>query len=519
MVDIVLIDPGAEICDRESDQVESLHLAEMIAYLRQLGLTTNCIQARQNNLTIEKAVLQTVAQKPLCISVWALYRSLDYTKEYLAEFSRCFKGTRPLILVEGNAATFSAQSFIENIPADHLDGEIVGEAEKTLGQVILALKCDQDWRQVPGIIYRDRGTRSCFSGRTKLNYVLDQFPHPIRIKKQFRHDEWVEVRGSRGCYHNCSFCNIRPFYAYQTGPHWRGHSPEYIVDEVKSLYQQGARRFYFVDDMFFGPGASGKRRVRQIADQILKMRFQIEWQIFCRVSNIEFDLFRWLKKAGLSTVNIGLECATESQLNRMDKGQTVAQAKDAIAILRQLQLLPVPSFIMFDPYVTLEEIKANIHLISELNFLTFLGPGCIIPFEGTALTKRLATDNLLDWQNPLVPDYLPNARMQDQRVDIVRLAWSSWRSWVDNNFQNLGTTLSRIAYEHDMGAVSSKNPTLYQISQKIKKLEISYVLTSISAAEKEAKLEELLDLRQDWFNQISEINEAFHDSFPVKNLN
>ncbi len=510
MVDIVLVDPFSENCDRDTAQLESLHLAEVESYLRIHNLTTYRIEARQKGLSVVEVVRETLAQDPLCVSVWLQYRSLAYSLSFLAELQK-HKHKRPFVVAEGNAATFSAKKLIQNIPSNQFDAVLLGEAEETLLEIVQALQKKQDWRNTPGIVYRGLPGTPQYSLRRQLPKNIDVFPHPFRRTNHFSSEEWVEIRSSRGCYSNCAFCNIRPFFGVADGPGWRGHSIDYILQELHNLHQRGVRRFYFVDEMFFRPGLAGKERVCELASRILAAQLDIEWQIFCRIDNIEPDLFKLMREAGLSTVNVGIEGGAQTQLDRMNKRQTPEQIENAIGLLRKLGIIVIPSFIMFDPYVTLEEIEANINLIRRFGFITYLGPSCIIPFEGTPLTEQIIADNLLDEEHPIVKDYIGGVRMINPEVETLRSAWSTWRPWVDEIFDNLATRLTHMAHTFYMNSTSQNrlDKDLLQIAQQLKEREADYVQSCIQQLQNGVSFSELLSLRSGWVDAIAQLNLAF----------
>jgi hypothetical protein len=239
------------------------------------------------------------------------------------------------------------------------------------------------------------------------------------------------------------------------------------------------------------------------------LNLNIEWQIFCRVENIAVDLFRLLHHAGLSTVNIGIEGGSQTQLDRMNKRQTVEQIIRSVDIVRSLNIILIPSFIMFDPYVSLDEIEANINLINNLGFITYLSPNCIIPFSGTQLTKQLATDGLLDFLLPAIPDFLPNVNMANLEISKLHTAWMDWRPWVDSAFDELETKLVRFAYAyHNKANLQLATEYEYQLAQRLKSLEADYVFRCINLLRQGHTLNRLITLRDQFSDDILSISLA-----------
>ena len=154
MVDIVFLDPVADHCDREIELLESLHLAELEAYLQKHGYTTYRVNARQNNLSALDAVSEAMAQKPCCVSVWVQYRSLKYCLQFLKELNGLAMKNRPFIVAEGNVATFSARQLLRNLNYQ-LDAVMLGDVIDTTLKIVQTVKDYDDWREVPGIVFRN----------------------------------------------------------------------------------------------------------------------------------------------------------------------------------------------------------------------------------------------------------------------------------------------------------------------------------------------------------------------------
>lgn len=508
MTDIVLVNPKIESCNRElNGDDDNLYLFEIEAYLSQWDYEIHWVNAQKEQMSPEKVAEKTAEYNPLVICVWVMYRSLEYCMSVFKELERVYKDSQaPLITAAGYAATFSAVDLLKS--AQSLGAIFLGEPEVSLAGVVNALHRKNDWRMVSGLIYRDTAGQIQQS-RRPVSLSLEGFPVPNRHNLRFSPRQWVEIRSSRGCYHSCSFCNVGVFYGMADGPKWRGYPVNRVLQEIKYLYGKGARRFYFVDDQFFGPGKAGIERVRSFALSLLSLNLDIEWQIFCRVDNVQTEIFQLMRQAGLSVVNMGIEGGSQTQLNRMNKQQTVAQIIQAVETIRQLGITLIPSFIMFDPYVTLNEIEANIDLIEQLDFITYLSPNYTIPFPGTSLTKRVIADSLLDIDNPIIPGFLPNTRMINHEAAMLYLLWLNWQSWINNSFNKLEARLVKAAHAYQMsdGTVLGEENLnkLYILARRLKSLEFDYIRTCIVNIQSGHSQDELEALRLQYADAISSI--------------
>jgi radical SAM superfamily enzyme YgiQ (UPF0313 family) len=245
-----------------------------------------------------------------------------------------------------------------------IDWVVMGEPELVFVNVADALNGGRGISDIEGLARRDvHGNVVC--SRQKPIEDLDRLPFPVRTQAMFRLPE-VNLQGSRGCYGQCTFCCINPFYA--NGSQWRARSPENIVAEIDTLISQhGARDFYFTDPNFFGPGKQGQIRAMHLAS-LLESR-NIRFGIEARVNDIHDESIEALVRAGLRHILIGLESGNDATLKKLNKMTTVAQNERAIGILRRHSIEPNIGFIMFEPYSTLADIRTNFEFLQRNNLL------------------------------------------------------------------------------------------------------------------------------------------------------
>jgi radical SAM superfamily enzyme YgiQ (UPF0313 family) len=172
----------------------------------------------------------------------------------------------------------------------------------------------------------------------------------------------------------CSFCCVNLYNKVQKGKIWRGRSPHHVVDELETLarvYQ--ARVFNFADSSFEDPGEVGKRRSRDICEEILRRQIPLSIKIYLRCetmkSSADIELLRLYKRAGIDVVIPGVESVAEEELKFYGKRATVEDNYRTARMLRELDLFFVfPGFIMFGPNSTEETIRRNIEFLREFDY-------------------------------------------------------------------------------------------------------------------------------------------------------
>jgi len=311
--------------------------------------------------------------------------------------------------VGGHYPSLRFEDVLNGVP--EIDSVVRFEGELTVCELAERLSMGGDWRETKGIAYRKDG-RPVSNELRPLTSDLDALPFPLRSKeRKFKCMEKNSafLLASRGCVWNCSFCSIRKFYQAPPGRVRRCRSPANVVREMKELYEKDETSvFLFQDDDFFSPGKPGREWalafVRELEREGLADR--ILWKINCRPDEVDADLFRHLKKAGLVLTYLGIESGDPTGLRVLNKHLSPEASIKAVAILKSLGILYDFGFMLFDPSSTFESVRTNIDFLRRL-----CGDGSspvvfckMIPYAETDIERRLMSEGRL--KGSIVnPDY------------------------------------------------------------------------------------------------------------------
>ncbi len=442
---VILINPTAKPYLMHALPIENVRLGSIVAAMRTILPSLQFLDADMEGLDIDAIIEVIRAAKSTVVIIYLMYRNLSVGMD-LARAIR-YMPHPPLIIAFGHAATLSADDLLTQDQS--IDAIITGEPMATLIDLSRAWQHRESWQGLLGIAMRSPEGCLIRTPPRPLMTDIDQLPLPARdyLQISLQHSPVVEVLTSYGCYAHCTFCNVPVLIGESKGPRWRGHSPEYIIDELTNLWTHyGVRHVEFVDDNFLGPGEAGYERAKAIALGIIAKGLHLTFRIYCRADDIDLELFSLLKAAGLQTVHFGIETASSRLLNRFDKHVTLDRMEKALTLLRQLEIKAVPSFIMFEPTMTLEELHQNLAFLSEYDLPHLISPTGIIPFQGTHLTKLLKTESLLSVDQFIVPNYIPAVRFMDKRVALIKAWWEQWQVAVDEHFGMMLTNLTRSFY-------------------------------------------------------------------------
>jgi hypothetical protein len=265
----------------------------------------------------------------------------------------------PEILVLGNSLpSHLPELFLESYPEALI---VCGWGEESFRLIVEhCLDNRHDFESIPNLIFN----RNDQIVRTAIRWPTES-PKPVRILPS---DYLWRVESSRGCHYNaCTFCT-RPPRRGSTVLWQRFHIDD-ILFQIERLHSAGVTNFTFTDEDFIGDDLDGAER---IADHLIDLR-DMRFSLSLRVDNVinpqdspvmsrrRKQLLRKLRKAGLSRAFLGVESLSNSQLKRYGKG---VEAEDSLMSIQWLATLGIPTeigFILFDPFMTIEEIEESIH--------------------------------------------------------------------------------------------------------------------------------------------------------------
>jgi len=396
---VLLLQPPVGYAMPQYFQAESLGLGYIGAVLRRDGHEVEILDAQIQGLRPREAIKEILARDFDCLGMTA---SHEQKKMLLWTASAVRRAKKSAILIAGGyLPTLSAEHLLAACP--ELDFAIRGEGEVAVSEVFRRIARDEDWREAPGVAYVKDGM-PVLNPPPPLIQDLDSIPFPARdALSQAIGPVKARITTSRGCYHRCSFCCVHTFYSISGGRGQRYRKPENVVEEIESVIAStGIRDFRFSDDDFLGPSAKTKERVVRLAEEIKARKLGITFGMECRADEVERDILKLLKEAGLRDVFLGIESGVQEQLNRYQKGTTVEQNRRAIEIVRELGLDLRSGFIILDPYTTLAELVENMQFLNETGIAQETTRVARVPFlarislfGGVPLVEQLRADRLL----------------------------------------------------------------------------------------------------------------------------
>lgn len=240
--------------------------------------------------------------------------------------------------------------------APDLDFILAGEFEATLVELLNSTK---PIKSMPGLLLPGK----TFTPRPLLD-DLSLLPAPDDVGSNLNYAS-LSIAASRGCYGDCSFCFIKPYYGCSRR---RTRTAASLEKELEiRLARRPIESLYFIDPTFIAPGE--KERERVIAISEIAGSASLPFGFETRVDTVDEKLLAILARNGATSVFLGIESGCDSVLRRVNKQIRKEQIVEAVRIIRSAGLKLNIGFIMFEPDSTLDELRENYDFLEGLGLL------------------------------------------------------------------------------------------------------------------------------------------------------
>ena len=298
--------------------------------------------------------------------------------------AKAIKDAFPQIKVAAFGVYFTMleKQGLENYP--FLDFAFVGEPEDTLDELLAALAAGRRelaairglaWHSPAGIVLNaprpliDDLDRLPIPDRSFLKNDRYRLPHNNRV--------FTLVPTGRGCPYPCTYCIVNAYYGRQA----RKRSVECIVCEIQEcVHQYGIQEFLFWEEVF----TLDKDYVLAVCRAIEKAGLKIRWAATTRVTSVEEDVLRAMKRAGCYLLGLGIESGSQMILDNAKKRQTVEDVRRAVACCKKVGIQTMGHFIFGLPGESKETAEQTIRFMLDLD-LDYMQCYCAVPYPKTEL--------------------------------------------------------------------------------------------------------------------------------------
>ncbi len=259
--------------------------------------------------------------------------------------------------------------------------------------------------------------------------VLDTLPFPARNLLNNRLYARLDtgrpqttIQASRGCPGQCIFCLANKL----SGKRVRFRSPANICDEIEECIKK-----YDIKDFFLRADGFtyNKEWVISVCAEIIKRKLDIKWVCNSRADAIDTERLKTMKEAGCYALAIGIESGDQAILDKIRKGITLDQVRQAIKICKNINIFTYGYFVIGFPWDTEKTIKNSLNFSTELD-LDAVDFHIAYPFPGTDLFEITQTHGLFN------PEYLYSVKpYAEAAVSTFLLTKDELQKWRNTMFR------------------------------------------------------------------------------------
>lgn len=206
------------------------------------------------------------------------------------------------------------------------------------------------------------------------------------------------TEASRGCKHLCRHCPVVPVYQGR----FRVVQADVVLADIRQQVEAGAAHITFGDpDFFNGPG-----HALAVVEALHREWPTLTYDVTIKVEHLlkQQRHLPQLRDTGCLFVTSAVESVDDQILAKFDKGHTRADFVNVVDLFRQLGLTLNPTFVAFNPWISLHGYLDFLNLIAELDLVENIAPiqyaiRLLIPAQSRLLELPEVQNNIGDFDS------------------------------------------------------------------------------------------------------------------------
>lgn len=256
------------------------------------------------------------------------------------------------------------------------------------------------------------------------------------------------VEATRGCKHTCRHCPIVPVY----NGRFRVVQQDVVLADIRRQVEMGAQHITFGDpDFLNGPG-----HVLPIVKALHQEFPQLSYDVTIKIEHLlkYQPHLPLLRDTGCLLITSAVEAVDDTILKIFDKGHTRSDFIRAVRLLHEAGLALNPTFVAFNPWITLEGYRELLQTVAELDLVGNISPvqyaiRLLIP-EGSRLLELPETRSVLGNFNQALLSYEwrhPDPRVDDLQQQVLTLVNAANSSGIERHeiFAKIWAVLNEIS--------------------------------------------------------------------------
>jgi len=344
------------------------------------------------------------------------------------------------------------------------DYVVHGEGEVSFSNLIKCLQENGDISKVNGISYMT-SNGSIESNPTEcLLENIDIIPaYDLVSFQSYAKYGRGPVMSARGCPHFCTFCTL--------APHWRHEhrivSFENVATQIKAFENAGFERVNIIDETF----TLNKQKAMDLLKFLIEKRESGELtllptQIRSRIDTIDKSLIKFLKKANIDLIQIGVESVNPNGLKTISKNVKEVEIERVLNLILDAGIALNPIFIFGYAGQTVESLKNDMKFIEKIgrssNVTTYVSfntphPGTHNWTNSAEARLRILTGNINYYNHKMLVCVPESMGTPDYST---KLLWESFNEVVANTqIEHENPYLDNLEY------ITDNNPNLDHIEK------------------------------------------------------
>jgi radical SAM superfamily enzyme YgiQ (UPF0313 family) len=240
------------------------------------------------------------------------------------------------------------------------DFGVWGDGEFTLVQVVDRMEKEQDWRDLPNLIFRREGGwhRNEVSHRSLVN-LPKMSRRWVDNQRYFREGGQLGIETKRGCPGRCVYC-ADPL---AKGRRVRTRPPTAVADELVGLLEQGIDHIHTCDSEFNLPESHALEVCAEIVRRGLGER--LRWYAYCSPVPFSSELAEVMRHAGCVGINFGVDNGDERMLKNLGRDFAPHDILNAVRLCKDSGMAVMLDLLLGSPGETKRSIVQTIELMKR----------------------------------------------------------------------------------------------------------------------------------------------------------
>jgi radical SAM superfamily enzyme YgiQ (UPF0313 family) len=302
------------------------------------------------------------------------------------------------IIVGGTHATLFSKEIVQRYRRV-IDGVLKGEAEKTFPEIVEDLEETGSIGEVGGLVSLKDGHLCEVPLKKEDLYdnIDDIPPYSYKVIRHVKPNTSIQfpaahvaINTCRGrCRLSCEYCIGRHIAPLSGRPSFSIHSPDWIIEQMSLLKQEGATGFLFQDYLY----TVGKQHLMKIVSALREERVcenVMGINMTAMPGSLDGETLEELSSAGVYNIDYGVESGSDRILKLLNRPTSRAKILDAVGKTISKGIIPYTWWMTGLPDEGSEEIKETLDLMNKTTELGAI-PRWVTPltvYPGTELYRR-----------------------------------------------------------------------------------------------------------------------------------